>query len=133
MGVSVMKKSERPANPAASQDDIGDTDRLVTGRDNSPQAQAGDVTEILDAVNATIAADLVRTDLWMMRFEILATLGLKAEFTERMTKAWGNPTLRSTVDWAAVQLLWERVAPRDPLPQGMVFPKLKRPSLTAHR
>ena len=75
--------------------------------------------EILDVLLQTLEENPGRADLWMMQFEILRTLGLKAEFIGAMREASANPTLRRDIDWASVGRMWHELAPGEPPPEGV--------------
>jgi hypothetical protein len=82
----------------------------------------GPSTEILHLVNQSLAAEPERADLWMMRFEVQRTLGLKAEFAEGLAQAFRNPRLYRALDWAALRALWEELAPGESPPEGVRLP-----------
>jgi tryptophan synthase beta chain len=80
-------------------------------------------TEILQLVVDSLAAAPDRADLWMMRFEVQKTLGLKKEFAEALIDGWKNPRVMRQINWAQVRLLWQELAPGEPVPGGIKLPE----------
>jgi tryptophan synthase beta chain len=129
-------KQRGPADAAtpASRQEIGDTTRLVAGRDAGRLALGEASThEILDVVVMTLNQFPERGDLWMMRFEIQRTLGLKADFIQAMREGYANPRFRRNIDWAAVQRMWEEIAPGEPPPADVILPRPTKPMPAAER
>ena len=98
--------------------EIEDTSRLVSGPNESAE-MAGSSNDILKLVSDSIAATPDRADLWLMRFEVQKTLGLKAEFSEALLTAWNNPAVNKQLNWPLIRSLWEELAPGEPLPGGI--------------
>lgn len=102
-------------------EDLGDTAATIA---NATQATSEDAptNEILELVNASLQADPDRADLWMMRFEVQKTLGMKEEFAQALVQGWNHPRLGRTLDWAQVAEMWEVLAPGEPFPEGIKLP-----------
>jgi tryptophan synthase beta chain len=102
---------------------LGDTDKHLA-RDRTEALElrgAGPSTEILQLVAESLATEPERADLWMMRFEVQRALGLKREFVDALVLAWQNP-LQRQIDWGAIRVLWNELAPGEPVPEGIVLP-----------
>ena len=91
-------------------EDLGDTDALVRGRDAFAEPEAGDLNEMLQTIEAALAASPRRTDLWSARFKIYASAGMKARFGEAMRIAWADPRLRAELAWPEIFALWKPLA-----------------------
>lgn len=103
---------------------VGDTGRLLR-RERTEAVMiegAGPSTEILQLVSASLEAEPERADLWMMRFEVQKTLGLKREFADALVLGWRNPRLQRTLDWGAVRAMWNELAPGEPAPESIPLP-----------
>lgn len=109
-------------NPGA--DEIGDTSRLVS-RDRTQATLIeghGPSSEILQLVTDSLAEAPERADLWMMRFEVQKTLGLKDAFAAALVEAWRHPRLNRQINWGLVRGMWEDLAPGDPVPENIRLP-----------
>ena len=101
----------------AAHDDLGDTAHLVSGRHETSHVTASyQKQEMLNLVEQSLAAAPDRGDLWMMRFEVLRTLGLKQEFLAYLTQAWKKVPVARQLDWQLLQGMWQELAPGEPLP-----------------
>lgn len=102
-------------------EELGDTNATIA---SATQATSEDApsNEILELVNASLQAAPDRADLWMMRFEVQKTLGLKAEFADALVKGWSHAKLGRTLDWVQVGQMWEALAPGEPAPEGIKLP-----------
>ena len=80
--------------------------------------------DIHDVILASLGSDPGRLDLWMMRFEIEQTLGLKDEFLSGIRQALDNPSLREKLDWRKIRALWDRVAGGEALPAELSLPDM---------
>ena len=104
-------------------DGLGDTSRLVSGRHQTSHVTASyQKHEMLDLVEQSLAAAPERGDLWMMRFEVLRTLGMKQEFLAHLVQAWKKITVARQLDWALLQGMWQELAPGEPLPELIQLP-----------
>jgi len=114
---------------------LGDTDRLVTGRDDRTSLVVDEASthEILDVVLMTLDEHPERGDLWMMRFEIQRTLGLKNDFIRAMREGYTNPRFRKNIDWDAVRRMWDEIAPNESPPEDVALPKPAKPVNVAER
>lgn len=104
---------------------VGDTNRLLT-RDRTEAVLIegpGPSNEILQLVTDSLAVQPERVDLWMMRFEVLKTLGLKREFADALVLGWRNPRLQRALDWSAIRAMWNDLAPGEPAPEGISLPQ----------
>jgi len=88
----------------------------------------GPSTEILQLVNDSLAAEPERADLWMMRFEVQKTLGMKHEFADALVLAWRHTRLNRQLDWSAIRAMWEELAPGEPVPEGIKLPDAAAPA-----
>lgn len=103
------------------------THRLVTGKDqDSLETAENSANEILDVVLLTLRDNPLRTDMWMMRFEILRTVGLKPDFASAMSEAYSNSSLRRGLDWDIIRNMWEQLAPGEAAPDGVILPKTRK-------
>jgi tryptophan synthase beta chain len=102
---------------------VGDTDRLLRGERTEAMEIPAPSNEILDLVTESLAAEPERVDLWMMRFEIQKTLGLKREFADALVLGWRHPRLQRLLDWGTVRALWNELAPGEPAPDGIQLPQ----------
>jgi tryptophan synthase beta chain len=94
-------------------------------RSDSPTAADQDSAhEILDTVLHILEQNSGRLDLWMMRFEITRSLGLKTDFISAMKEASANPILRRDLDWKVISRMWSELAPGETPPEGIVLPKI---------
>lgn len=89
---------------------------------NQDPEDPGPSTEILQLVNASLAAEPGRADLWMMRFEVQKSLGLRQAFAEALAQCWRDERVARRLDWAAVRALWDELAPGEPPPAGVPLP-----------
>jgi tryptophan synthase beta chain len=130
-----MSANDKQAPPKDRRDDLGDTERLVFGKDDRLSLALGEASthEILDLVVLTLKEFPERGDLWMMRFEIQRTVGLKHDFIQAMREGYANPRFRRNIDWAAVQRMWEEMAPGEPPPADIVLPRPTKPMPAAER
>lgn len=112
---------------------VGDTARhLRRERTEAMQIEGpGPSSEILELVNASLASEPERADLWMMRFEVQRSLGLKAEFADALAQAFRNSRLNRALDWAALRAQWEEVAPGEALPDGVRWAASTEPAAPA--
>ncbi|MGQ0585608.1 MAG: pyridoxal-phosphate dependent enzyme [Gammaproteobacteria bacterium] len=119
-----LTRTARFAQEGRDFDDPGDTDALLTGRrqDAVHVTNTYQRTEMLDLVNASLAAAPDRADLWMMRFEALRACGLKQEFLESLVLGWKNGKVIRQLDWAVLQQMWGELAPGEPLPEIIQVP-----------
>ncbi len=78
--------------------------------------------EILDYVMLALDHQPKRLDLWMMRFEIVRSLGLKESFVEAMRLAFADTELRPGIDWQTVRRLWDELAPGEEPPADVELP-----------
>ena len=62
--------------------ELGDTGKLLGSKEGVHVTGTYQKNEMLELVNASLEATPERGDLWMMRFEVLKSLGMKQEFTE---------------------------------------------------
>ncbi len=131
-----MSANNKHAPPAKDRrDDLSDTERLVSGKDDRLSLAPGEASthEILDVLVMTLQQFPERGDLWMMRFEIQRTLGLKHDFIQAMREGYANLRFRRNIDWAAVQRMWEEMAPGESPPADVVLPRPARPMPAAER
>ncbi|HUR41867.1 MAG TPA: pyridoxal-phosphate dependent enzyme [Verrucomicrobiae bacterium] len=82
----------------------------------------GPSTEILELVTRSLAAEPERADLWMMRFEVQKTLGLKRQFADALVRGWRHPRVARQLDWGLVRSMWNELAPGEPVPEGITLP-----------
>lgn len=108
---------ERPENA-----ELGDTGRWLVAPD-SAQENTGPSTEILQLVTASLEAAPERADLWMMRFEVQKTLGLKQEFATALAAGWRNPRLSRELNWTLIRAMWEELTHGEPVPEGIRLPE----------
>lgn len=101
--------------------ELGDTGRWLVAPD-SAEENTGPSTEILQLVTLSLAAAPERADLWMMRFDVQRTLGLKQEFTAAMLEGWKNPRLYRELNWPVIRALWDELAHGEEPPAGMRLP-----------
>jgi len=108
----------------ASEDDgLGDTSRLVSGRHETSHVTASyQKQEMLALVEQSLAAAPERGDLWMMRFEVLRTLGMKQEFLAHLVQAWKKVGIARQLDWSLLQGMWQELAPGEALPEMIRLP-----------
>jgi tryptophan synthase beta chain len=102
----------------AANAEVGDTSRLVSG-DVDQGELLSSTNDILKLVNDSLAAAPDRADLWVMRFEVQKSLGLKGAFAEALLQAWNNPQVNKQIKWPLIRALWEDLAPGEPLPGGI--------------
>lgn len=102
--------------------ELGDTGRWLVSPDSAEEANSPS-TEILQLVTASLAAAPERADLWMMRFDVQRTLGLKREFAQAIVEGWKNPRLYRELNWPLIRTLWEELAPGEPVPEGIKLPE----------
>lgn len=103
--------------------ELGDTSLLTTGQHEGVHVTGTyQRSEMLDLVNASLAAAPERGDLWMMRFEVMKSLGLKQEFVESLVQGWKNPKVCRQLDWGVLQSMWGEVAPGEPMPEIIKLP-----------
>lgn len=115
-----LRRSNRGEDPVGLL--LGDTARhLARDRTEALELQ-GPSTEILHLVNESLAVEPERADLWMMRFEVQRSLGMKREFADALVLGWQNPRLQRQLDWGAIRALWNELAPGEPVPDGIVLP-----------
>lgn len=101
-----------------------DTDRLVSGKDSSTLVLGStSANEILDVLLLTLKENPGRADLWMMRFDILRTVGLKQDFSEALTEAYANRGLRAELDWKSLRGMWDELSNGAPPPDGVELPQ----------
>ncbi|MGH8458080.1 MAG: hypothetical protein ACRESV_01910 [Nevskiales bacterium] len=133
--MSTGKKEDPPeTRRQPSGQDIGDTERLVTGKDTTSLALGQASThEILDVVILSLNQNPERGDLWMMRFEIQRTVGLKNDFINAMREGYSNPRFRRNIDWVGVRRMWDELAPGESPPPDVVLPKPQAPIPAAER
>jgi tryptophan synthase beta chain len=105
----------------AANSEVGDTSRLVAGDSDEGQLLSS-TSDILKLVSDSIAATPDRADLWVMRFEVQKSLGLKDEFGAAVVQAWNHPVVAKTLNWPLIRTLWEELAPGEPLPGGIRLP-----------
>jgi tryptophan synthase beta chain len=105
--------------------DLGDTANLLRrDRTNAVMIEGpGPSTEILQLVTDSLAEAPERGDLWMMRFEVQRTLGLKDDFRRAVVQAWKNPRVSRQLSWEQVRVLWDELAPGEALPEGIKLPE----------
>ncbi|HUP92896.1 MAG TPA: hypothetical protein VM074_11665 [Solimonas sp.] len=111
----------RPRRAPASTHGLGDTAGMLL----RPGA-AGEVaeapnegsSEIADLLTRTLAEEPGRLDLWLMRFEIFRSQGMKQEFIQRAAEAAASPQISRKLDWTAVRRMWEALAPGESLPDA---------------
>lgn len=103
---------------------IGDTDGLLRRERTEAVLVEGEgpSTEILQLVSASLEAEPERADLWMMRFEVQKTLGMKREFADALVLGWRNPRLQRSLDWGAIRAMWNELAPGEPAPESIPLP-----------
>lgn len=89
------------------------------GNEDAPAASDH---EILDYVMLALEHQPKRLDLWMMRFEIVRSLGLKDGFIEAMRLAHADPDLQPGIDWQSVRRLWDELAPGEEPPADVELP-----------
>lgn len=80
-------------------------------------------SEILDLLMMALKENPLRADLWLMRFDILRTIGLKDDFASALEEAFANPTLRREINWVSVRRMWDELTGGQPPPEGVVLPK----------
>lgn len=98
--------------------ELGDTGAALSGRSGSVHVTGTyQKNEMLELVNASLEATPERGDLWMMRFEVLKGLGMKQEFTEYLVHGWKNVRISKQLDWNVLQLMWDELAPGEPMPE----------------
>lgn len=107
----------------ADDSDLGDTARLLSGRHQTAQVTASyEKQEMLKLVEDSLVAAPDRGDLWMMRFEVLRTLGMKQEFLAHLVQAWKKPAVARQLDWRVLQGMWQELAPGEALPEAIKLP-----------
>lgn len=102
--------------------ELGDTARWLRSPETAQEAD-GPNHEILELVSASLAAAPERVDLWMMRFDVQKSLGLKSEFAKAIVEGWKNPRLIQALNWPLIRALWEELAPGEPAPEGIKLPE----------
>ena len=103
-------------DPADSE--LGDTGAALSGRSGTLHVTGTyQKNEMLELVNAALEATPGRGDLWMMRFEVLKSLGMKQEFTGFLVQGWKDLQLSRQLDWNVLQLMWDELAPGEPMPE----------------
>lgn len=108
---------------------VEDTERLVSGKDGgSLVAGSASAHEILALLLATLRNNPNRTDLWKMRFEMLRSIGLEADFAIALKQAYTSRSVRPAMDWASLRTMWDELSGGKPAPEGVVLPQ---PSQTA--
>ncbi len=118
----------RSARAAQSGDDddahgLGDTGQFLAGRgDGMHVTGTYQKNEMLELVNASLAAAPDRADLWMMRFESLRSIGLKQEFLEALVQGWRNAKVCRQLDWPVLRQMWGELAPGEPMPDFIQVP-----------
>lgn len=100
---------------------LGDTDFVMRGAKPAVTVEQAP-TEILALVQAGLAAEPERADLWSMRFEMLRALGLREEFAAALRDAWSHPRISRALDWVALSGLWHELAAGAPPPEGVKLP-----------
>jgi tryptophan synthase beta chain len=119
-----MTNDDKQGTPGRPRAELGDTEHLVTGRVQDSLAPGEPSThEILDAVLMSLSQHPERGDLWMMRFEIQRTLGLKEDFIRAMREGYRNPRFKGNIDWYAVRRMWDEIAPGESPPADVSLPK----------
>lgn len=104
-------------------DGLGDTSRLVSGRAETSHATGTyEKQEMLKFVEDSLAGAPERGDLWMMRFEVLRTLGMKQEFLGHLVQAWKKAAVARQLDWPLLQGMWQELAPGEALPEVIKLP-----------
>lgn len=118
---------QQGVDPASA--DLGDTSRLVSReRTHAILIEGhGPSTEILQLVTASLAEEPERADLWMMRFEVQKTLGLKDAFARALAEGWRHPRLNRQLNWGVIRSMWEDLAPGEPPPDDIRLPQAERP------
>lgn len=108
-----------------------DTHHIVTSKDKAT-LETGETSshEILDVVVLTLSQNPDRSDLWMMRFEIQRTIGLKADFIQAMRDGYSNPRFRRFIDWSKVREMWDELAPGEDPPEDVKLPSAKKQTQT---
>ena len=109
---------------------VGDTGQhLRRERTEALQIEGpGPSTEILQLVNDSLVAEPDRADLWMMRFEVQKTLGMKREFANALVLGWRHPRLNRQLDWGTIRAMWEELAPGEPVPEDIRLPDPTAPT-----
>jgi tryptophan synthase beta chain len=95
------------------------TAAIEVGFAESDAARTGVSTELVDLLTDSIGVSPERADLWMMRFEMYRSLGMKPEFHDAIVDAWTKPRVRRLLDWPTINALWDAVAPGEGLPSGV--------------
>lgn len=104
-------------------EELGDTARLISGQHAAIHVTATyQRAEMLKLVNDSLSAAPERGDLWMMRFEVQKSLGMKQEFVEGLVAGWKNPVVYRQLDWAVLRMMWHELAPGEPLPEIIRLP-----------
>lgn len=111
-------------------EELGDTTRTMGAAVQATVEEAPN-NEILTLVTDSLAAAPERADLWMMRFEVQKTLGMKTEFAAALVEGWNNPRLSRHLDWKLVHEMWDVLAPGEPAPDGIKLPSVEPSPATA--
>jgi len=70
----------------------------------------------LTLLNESLSFAPERSDLWMMRFDVLKSLGHKHEFVQILGQAKLNPKVRRELNWTQLRGMWDEIAPGEPFP-----------------
>jgi len=114
------------ANFGVDDSPVGDTAAQLRDETQAGEANSADIFQVL---NESVDAAPQRGDLWMMRFETLRALGLKADFADYLKQAWRDPVVRGRLEPAALARMWRELAGDEPAPEGVLLPRL--PALAA--
>ena len=103
--------------------EIDDTSRLISGAHEGVHVTATyQKEEMLKLVIDSLAATPERGDLWMMRFEVQRSLGMKQEFLAGLVQGWRNAIVYRQLDWPLLRAMWEELAPGEALPDALRAP-----------
>jgi tryptophan synthase beta chain len=90
--------------------------QIEVGYAGTDTARHGVSTELVDLLSHAISSSPERADLWMMRFEMYRSLGMKPEFEAALIEAWTKPRVRRLILWDTVEALWREIAPGEAFP-----------------
>ncbi|MBI2383820.1 MAG: pyridoxal-phosphate dependent enzyme [Gammaproteobacteria bacterium] len=111
----VMPSTRAALHPDAPPPRVA-TDRQVEVRQyDLGSAPPGAVNEIVQLLTHNLQSQPQRADLWLMRFEVYKSLGLRNEFAAAARHARDTQAVRDRLDWPAVHRLWADVAGAAPL------------------
>jgi tryptophan synthase beta subunit len=70
----------------------------------------------LTMLNESLSFHPDKADLWMIRFDVLRSLGYKDVFRQSLVEASASAKVRKELNWPDLRRMWDEVAPGEPFP-----------------